>query len=541
MSIFSDKEVVESENYIYHKTSKGRLFVTCPKQHYSSILKERWIKNKTRCSICKEIDYFNSLQEIVSKEQYVLNKITKAPVVLFLTCPEGHNYKVLLDNWKKGNRCGKCQRTFWTYEDVQGLFKKEGYELLTTSYKQVSQLLKFICPQGHRHKIRLLSWLRGSRCGICFQKKEVLDVDFTQYNLKAIAPLAKHTDIMDLECLKCSYHWTIRFYDWNKRKLKSCPKCRGYSKYTLQDIQDILHREGYQLLSTHYGGAHKHLEALCPNKHSYQFTLTNFLQGYRCRHCTSSTSAAELELLALYASFNPKKSRTVIPPKELDLYFDQHKLAIEYCGLYWHSSVQERITSTYHYNKWKDCNDLGIRLITIFEDQWIDKKDLCLAKINQALGMVIEKEVTDCVVRTVSMNATKEFLNENYLFETQVTFGLGLYLNNQLVQLLATFEEGDQLGIVFCTLKGHSFDQGAQKLFEALLKKDMNKYSLLKGKVNLGWETGEDFKLLGFRPQKYISQSFSYLQNSKRTTIPTDIVLYDCGDQIWIYDLSSNH
>jgi very-short-patch-repair endonuclease len=61
-----------------------------------------------------------------------------------------------------------------------------------------------------------------------------------------------------------------------------------------------------------------------------------------------------------------ENSRKIIQPYELDIYIPKKKIAIEFNGLYWHSS--ERKEKDYHYQKYKKCKEKGIKLIQIFED-----------------------------------------------------------------------------------------------------------------------------------------------------------------------------
>lgn len=53
----------------------------------------------------------------------------------------------------------------------------------------------------------------------------------------------------------------------------------------------------------------------------------------------------------------------------LDIYMPEKEVAIEYCCLFWHN---ERIRDkTYHKKKLNRCLKKGIKLITLFSDEWI--------------------------------------------------------------------------------------------------------------------------------------------------------------------------
>lgn len=73
--------------------------------------------------------------------------------------------------------------------------------------------------------------------------------------------------------------------------------------------------------------------------------------------------------------------RTVIKPKEIDIYLPDLKIGIEYNGLYWHS-IEHGTDKYSHRNKSLACRKLGIRLIHIFEFENLDEQ---IDKINQLI------------------------------------------------------------------------------------------------------------------------------------------------------------
>ena len=60
--------------------------------------------------------------------------------------------------------------------------------------------------------------------------------------------------------------------------------------------------------------------------------------------------------------------------KQLDFYIPDKKLAIEFNGNYYHS-VNAGKDPNYHLNKTQLCQEKGIRLIHIFEYEWLMKKE----------------------------------------------------------------------------------------------------------------------------------------------------------------------
>lgn len=88
-------------------------------------------------------------------------------------------------------------------------------------------------------------------------------------------------------------------------------------------------------------------------------------------------------------------NRTVLDSgKELDIYLPDIKLAIEFDGLYWHSD--KFLDKNYHLRKTKECEEKEIHLIHIFEDEWINKKDIVKNKIIKLIYL-LEKERRDII------------------------------------------------------------------------------------------------------------------------------------------------
>ena len=156
---------------------------------------------------------------------------------------------------------------------------------------------------------------------------------------------------------------------------------------------------------------------------------------------TSGTSFTEKEVVAyvksIYKGEVRENDRTLIAPKELDIYMPEKNFAIEYDGLYWHSEAQGKGQS-YHLNKTKMCMEKGIRLLHIYENEWRDKQDICKSMIASALGVYERKEYArKCQVREITEKKTViDFFNKNHIQGAVYKFSLclGLYKDNELLQ-----------------------------------------------------------------------------------------------------------
>lgn len=100
----------------------------------------------------------------------------------------------------------------------------------------------------------------------------------------------------------------------------------------------------------------------------------------RCPKCfprKAIVSKEEKELYDILNNYNIKiiqNNRNLIPPYELDFYIPNYNLAIEFNGIYWHS-IKVLTDKYYHQNKVQMCYNKGIRLLHIWEDEWIENSE----------------------------------------------------------------------------------------------------------------------------------------------------------------------
>jgi hypothetical protein len=133
-----------------------------------------------------------------------------------------------------------------------------------------------------------------------------------------------------------------------------------------------------------------------------------------------------------------ENSRSIIPPLELDIYIPEKKLAIEFDGLYWHSEINGNKDPNYHLNKTLQCEEKGIQLIHIFEDEWLNKQDIVESIIKSKLGIYDQKiYARKTEFKFVSHEKANQFLFDNHLQGEINGQHFGLYYNDELVSLIS--------------------------------------------------------------------------------------------------------
>ena len=155
-----------------------------------------------------------------------------------------------------------------------------------------------------------------------------------------------------------------------------------------EDFISNLHPSYIEKLNSGEIKVDSNVETKCPKCGKYDIHSFNNVYHIKsetytprlCRSCYKSLSTSKYEdeiadyISTFYSGELVRNSRNIISPLELDLYYPEKKIAIEFNGDYWHN--ESRVTSDYHYNKFKKCFDSGITLVSIFEHEWLSNKDL---------------------------------------------------------------------------------------------------------------------------------------------------------------------
>jgi endogenous inhibitor of DNA gyrase (YacG/DUF329 family) len=174
--------------------------------------------------------------------------------------------------------------------------------------------------------------------------------------------------------------------------------------------------------------------------------------------------------------------RTIIKPLELDIYIPEFNLAIECNGVYWHSEVVG-VVKDYHQYKSKLCENQGIQLIHIWEDDWQNNKEkiLDILKIKLHLSNIQRIYARKCIVKEIDSKVSRDFINANHLQgNINASIKLGLFYNDLLVSVMTFGQLRKSLGSKakkdiyelyrFCSLQGYSIIGGASKLLNYFKK-----------------------------------------------------------------------
>lgn len=138
--------------------------------------------------------------------------------------------------------------------------------------------------------------------------------------------------------------------------------------------------------------------------------------------------------------------RKILEGREIDIFIPTMNVGIEYNGNKWHTEWFGGKDRNYHYLKMKGCNEKGVKLLTIFEDEYELHKEIVLKKIAHILHLEngLEKIYgRKCHIRRCHKYEVEEFLNNNHVQGFVVSsLYLGAYYDDRLVAVM-TFKHMD--------------------------------------------------------------------------------------------------
>lgn len=184
------------------------------------------------------------------------------------------------------------------------------------------------------------------------------------------------------------------------------------------------------------------------NKCNKQFTFigySGFTKIY-CPHCdVDGRSLLEGKIKNYINTIYNKKilyntKKILNNKKELDFYIPDKKIAIEINGNYWHSennSFTPKFKS-YHLEKTKECEKNNIRLIHIFEDEWVHKPQIVKNRLKHILELTKYKIYgRKCIIKEIDTSLKNKFLNKYHIQgEDKSKVKLGAYYKNRLVAVM---------------------------------------------------------------------------------------------------------
>ena len=379
--------------------------------------------------------------------------------------------------------------------------------------------------------------LKGQGCPMCGGTKvsdkesfirKAIDVHGEKYDYSKVVYINSKTKVKII----CPEHGEFEQTPHNHLKGQGCPRCVGKLKTTFDFVEECKAKYGekYDYTKVDYTKNDEKVCIICKKHGEFWMTPANHLQGEECPKCSNGmhSSKFENEIKDYLESLNVKvevSNRTILDNNnEIDLFLPEYNIGIECDGLYWH--CEKFKSPTYHLSKTKECEEKGIRLIHIFEDEWSDKKELMKTMLRTFLGKLSDKiYARKCMIKQVSSPDKRSFLNANHIQgNCQSLINLGLYYNGNLVSLMTFGKPRINMGgdktegtwelVRFCNKSNFIVNGGASKLLKEFIKEYHPKK--IVSYADKRWSTGNLYKKIGFTRIKDSKPNYFYIINNHR-------------------------
>jgi hypothetical protein len=265
----------------------------------------------------------------------------------------------------------------------------------------------------------------------------------------------------------------------------------------------------------------------CHNNYEIRYSLLNlryFRYGVEpcliCNPLQSYGKSSENEIITLLEKMGIeyiRGNRTILNGRELDIYIPEYSVAIEFNGLWWHCDLHK--DKNYHLDKKVMCDNLGINLVHIWEDDWLVNKEIVIGRLKSLFNLFDRKIFArKCKIVEIDSKTAFNFLEMNHLgggINSSVRYGL--VYNNELVSVITFGKLRRGLGqknnnghwelYRFCSLSGiqviGAFSKMIKHFDNSFKPKEIVTYANRDWSVKNSVYEKNGFNFIGYTPVNY--------------------------------------
>ena len=483
----------------------------------------------------------------LSGVNYVNNK-TKVNVI----CPEHGLFQIRPAAFINGHGCPKCaskiagvKRGKKQRMTRDAFIKKakaihgDKYDYSKVIYNGANEKIRIICPEHGEFLQRPGNHLNGDGCPKCANKRKSINKtksteDFIEearaiHGNKYDYSKVKYNGAHEKVCIICPEHGEFWQTPHNHLKGHGCPFCANKFKTTMDFVSaaSIIHDGKYDYSKVEYKDAHTKVCIICPKHGEFWQTPFNHINDHGCPKCVRQISKWEQEVYDFIVSLGisaEHSNREILEGREIDIYLPEERIGIECDGLRWHNETHK--PKNYHLEKTKACEEKGVRLIHIFEDEWVHNSEIWKSMLRNMFGETENRiYARNCEVREVNAREKRRFLKHNHIQgNAQSRYNYGLFHDGELVSLM-TFgnprinmggrkKEGSYELVRFCNKINTNVVGGAGKLFSHFVKG--HNPSEIVSYSDKRWATGKLYTILGFENVHDSRPNYFYVNNLTR-------------------------
>jgi hypothetical protein len=270
----------------------------------------------------------------------------------------------------------------------------------------------------------------------------------------------------------------------------------------------------------------------CGKDHTFEINTDNFFSRISqniklctiCHPINNTISFAESILFEFINSvFDGKIIQSYRDELEIDIYLPELKLGFEYNGLYWHSD--DRKDKNYHINKTNHFSKRGIKIVHIWQDDWIYKTEIVKSQIRNMIRLTSNKIFArNCDVAFMDDSGlVKRFLNDSHIQGyVNSNIKIGLFNDGELVSVMTfdkfegrkKMEDGGWNLSRFCNKTNTNVVGGASKMLNFFIK-NINPSRIISY-ADRDWSNGALYYKLGFQLISESKPDYKYIVDYRR-------------------------
>jgi hypothetical protein len=475
----------------------------CKKEIHAQFSSLKSHSGKCRACVKKSInDPVQAAIDLLIKEGFKAEKAPKKKVAW--TCPEGHSRISLSYDILKGHRCVFCKRKLRT--------------------PRVPNVLK---PRDRNGNLEVVSYF-GVVDG--FTRVEVRNVN------SGIVAVMTTGDFISGRRKLLSTEEKSAIFSQNGKNRKGLPNPSN-ATHTWGDVRNICQAVGFEFSHSElkneepvFDTARSRWNFKCHCGRSWLPSLNNLIRGVNSCGCVKSKPQMDLNLWVQELGFE-----TIVNDKtklgnetdnrkglEIDILIPSLNVAIEYCGLFWHGQgLNGSSARTKHLDKMKACEGKGIRLITIFEDEWLFRQEAVKGYLTAILGKKTQIiGARKCQISSIDKKVAKSFLNQWHIQGSSNGQHIGIFFKEELLAVSTWAKLNASRNTTgwelsrFCVKGGVSVPGALPKMTKVFFFNNPEVLKVLSYSDNR-WSNGQIYQALGFTKQKTNPPSYWYFQRKE--------------------------
>lgn len=306
---------------------------------------------------------------------------------------------------------------------------------------------------------------------------------------------------------------------WRNRKLAFAKDRTAEYVKTYAERAGKVHNGKYAIVKLPEN-SHDTVELYCPKHGNFAQTAHVHLLGHGCPICGKVTSQAQLDVATFVEGLGctiEHENSKVLGGLHIDIWVPDKQVGIEYHGSYWHT---ERRVGRKHREKWERAEKAGVRLIQMFDFEWLERRSAVENRLKALLGASATYNARECELRGVSRKEAKAFFTETHTqgWAPRERVAYGLFFQGEMIACASfgdsRFAKADWELLRFAStgrVRG-----GFSRLFSAFLA--AHRPGTLVSYCDLRWGDGRMYAANGFMLDGVTVPDYWYVNREERVS-----------------------